>query len=190
MSVFGIVILAAATVLGIGLATLDEANTWSRTSCVMSDLNSVEIVNASCAPANAFVVLLRSSSNFSVYLSDPVSSYAQAQSQLAALVLPINASCWKKTGETLQYPLFCDTCSLVCSNFSLSPQYLESSSIANIRPTAFLYISIGSPITGVFVVGICVFLTLYQMREDALRKASSLIQDDAGGGEGVEDNLN
>jgi hypothetical protein len=178
LSVLGVVVLVSATLIGIGLANLDEANSWTRTNCFVVDPSNSIIVNSSCS-SPAFVVLLQSSENFSIYFSDPVSSFSAAAAQLDSIGPPFNASCWTRKGETLQFPSVCGSCALSCSNFSLTPQMLNSSSVDALRPLAYLYISIGSPICAAGLVLVVLFLTLYQMRQDALRRATSLVLNDA-----------
>jgi hypothetical protein len=174
LSVLAILTFGAASLLGIGLAYLDEANAWTRTACSVSDSLSIGIVNSSCSPFS-FVVLLKSDNDTSVFLSDPVSVYSDAVSQMESLVVPFNTSCWTRKGTTMLYPEVCDSCGLTCTNYTLNPQYVQSASVSSFRPLAMLFIAIGSPIAAVSVVCVCVFLVLFQLREESLRRVAALL---------------
>lgn len=190
---FGLVVCAlgimgGAAVIGVGLSYVRDFRSWQSVRCAEvaeSPLDSAFIANIS--NGECYVVTLNVNANNTLYLSDPVRSYAEALSQLAALV-PRFAT-WNASGclqrqqtNLLAYPAACSACHLTCVPDSRGtievPLYLESQRLQNQLRTGNLLISIGAPVSGGMIVAFVVFVTLYQVlvdqkRAEAIQRAAT-----------------
>lgn len=132
-----------------------------------------------------YTVLVSVNGNQSAYAIDPVPNRTEAENVLNMWPSGnVTFECFKSSfAEPLVFPAYCDTCDLFCvaqpsNNFF--PFRIDSASLTATNNFALFLITIGSPICGVGVILLVVYVTLYQNVLDARKAARPEETDDEG----------